>query len=175
MRRTRVFVSLFGSSLHNCRLLPPGSLVLELHGALKEDWHSAGYAALCAQDMQLRWVGVAAENAVPALAGNDTHLKHGAHSYRRSPDYAAARMNASRIIQALDAGLRADWSAAFSSYPLPVLGSIKPMHATGFQNVISGVNPPSHAQTRTTRLLLIRSIPKCAMVAASERMEGGVL
>ena len=32
-----VLVSLFGSALHNCRLLRRGGLVVELHGSLRND------------------------------------------------------------------------------------------------------------------------------------------
>ena len=37
LRRTRVLIGLFGSAFQNCRLLPPDAIVLEIHGALRED------------------------------------------------------------------------------------------------------------------------------------------
>lgn len=52
LRRTRVFVSLFGSSLHNCRWLPAEAVVVEIHGALKHDWRDSGYVRAIAA---LRW------------------------------------------------------------------------------------------------------------------------
>lgn len=133
LRRTRVYVSLFGSSLHNCRLLPAGSIVIEIHGALREDWHQGAYAPLCAQSMGLRWVGFAAQNAVPAFA-----LSHGAasksmkasnSSYRRSPDYHTARVDTERFLAVLDAALRANWTEALRAYPFPIFGATKPQHA----------------------------------------------
>ena len=63
----QVFISLFGSTLHNCRFLPPEAVVLEIHGALKNDvgppdWYL--YYNLCQRVMGLRWVGFAASNAM---------------------------------------------------------------------------------------------------------------
>ena len=49
-----MFISLFGSALNNCRFLPPESVVVEIHGALKDDWPSNGYGSLCAESMGLR-------------------------------------------------------------------------------------------------------------------------
>ena len=45
VRRTAVFISLFGAAIANCRFLPPGSLVLQLHGALKGE--VTGNAPVC--------------------------------------------------------------------------------------------------------------------------------
>ena len=117
LRRTRVFVSLFSSALHSCRLLPPGSIVVEIHGALLNDWSDSGYAWLCAEQMGLRWVGVAADDAVPAFEAAADRLQ-------RLPDFSHARVNASLLLEVIDAALRADWRAAFRAYPLPVLGPV---------------------------------------------------
>ena len=35
LRRTRVYVALFGAALASCRLLPPGAIVVQISGALK--------------------------------------------------------------------------------------------------------------------------------------------
>jgi len=145
LRRTRVMISLFSSSLHNCRLLPPGSVVVEIHGALGEDWLDSGYAMLCADHMRLRWVGVAAENAVPALTDETT-------GFTKSPDYLHARANATKLIEVLDAALRADWKAALSSYPLPVFGVVKRADAALAHNITLGRS--SALQRGTVRNLL---------------------
>ena len=139
LRRTRVLVSLFGSALHGCRLLPPGSIVVEIHGALKEDWHAPGYAALCANSMRLYWIGLAAQNAVPAFMSASAHSKKSNASYRLSADYATARINSSELLRVIDAGLRADWHSALRSYPLPVFGAIKGEHAMNAHAIRSGV------------------------------------
>ena len=45
IRRTRYMAVLFGAAISNCRFLPPGSLVLRLHGALKGE--VTGNAPVC--------------------------------------------------------------------------------------------------------------------------------
>ena len=57
LRRTRVLISLFSSSLHNCRFLPPEAAVLEIFGAVKGELHSGLmlYDDICRKRMQLRW------------------------------------------------------------------------------------------------------------------------
>mmetsp|Transcript_17240 Transcript_17240/g.48020 ORF Transcript_17240/g.48020 Transcript_17240/m.48020 type:complete len:388 (-) Transcript_17240:151-1314(-) len=67
LSRTRVLVALFGSALHNCRLLAPPALVVEIHGALISDHGESDvwlYARLCTE-MGHRWVGVPVPNALP--------------------------------------------------------------------------------------------------------------
>ena len=122
LRRTRVYVSLFSSALHLCRLLPPGSIVVELHGALLVDWQDAGYAQLCAASMGLRWVGVAALNAVPALS--NPLLAVDKAKLALSPDFARARVDANRLVASVDAALAGDWPGAIRQYPLPVFGLV---------------------------------------------------
>lgn len=56
-----ILVSLFGSALHSCRLMRPGSLVVEIHAALKSDFDTSSdhmYDKLCT-GAGLRWVGYA--------------------------------------------------------------------------------------------------------------------
>ena len=38
MRRASVFISLFGSALHNCHWMRPGAIVIEIRGAMKNDF-----------------------------------------------------------------------------------------------------------------------------------------
>ena len=56
-----VVVSLFGSSLHNCHLVPNGSIVVELHGALKNDVDPSNdyfYRRTC-EPVGVHWIGYA--------------------------------------------------------------------------------------------------------------------
>ena len=66
----------FGSSLHNCRLMRPGSLVVEIHAALKNDFGPGDdhmYAKLCG-DLGMRWVGYAPLAPFRPIVNNDTVL-----------------------------------------------------------------------------------------------------
>lgn len=64
-------VSLFGSSLQNCRFMAPGSAVIEIHGALqndfghRDDYH---YQRLCAGKLGLNWAGFAPTGFRPDAA-----------------------------------------------------------------------------------------------------------
>jgi len=56
LRRTTLMIALFGSSLHNCRFLPEGAMVLEIHGALKGETSRSAfslYPTICRQEMGL--------------------------------------------------------------------------------------------------------------------------
>ena len=53
-------VSLFGSAMHNCRFMANGSLLVEIHGALRNDF--AGdyyYQRICEGPLGIRWLGYA--------------------------------------------------------------------------------------------------------------------
>jgi hypothetical protein len=67
--RTRLLIGLFGSGLHNCRLMPAGSVVVEIHGALRNDFQDDyGYYNLCANTCGLRHVHLVVEDAHPRYA-----------------------------------------------------------------------------------------------------------
>ena len=52
-----IMVSLFGSSLHNCRFMAAGSTVIEIHGALKHDFgEDYFYERICARALGHHWV-----------------------------------------------------------------------------------------------------------------------
>ena len=61
--RCRIFIALFGAVLANCRLLPPGAIVVQITGALKGEIGEAStwsqYANLCGPERGLRWVAFA--------------------------------------------------------------------------------------------------------------------
>lgn len=139
LRRTRVFISVFGSSLHGCRWLPPECIVVEIRGALKRDWRESGYATLCAQEMGLRWLPVAAEGALPQPlpAGTLPALPRRAGSTLTAwPDFRAFRyprgndtshtayVDPATVTDVLSDALRGDWRGALARYPLRVFGSL---------------------------------------------------
>ena len=65
-----IFVSLFGSSMHNCRFLAPATTVVEIHGALRLELDSRAdyfYQSLCGGKLGVRWVGYAPDGFRPYL------------------------------------------------------------------------------------------------------------
>ena len=60
-------IALFGSALHNCRFMAPGATVIELHGALGNDFRHGGYWHICSCDLGLNYVGVRTTHAVPRV------------------------------------------------------------------------------------------------------------
>ena len=63
LRRTTMLIGLFGSGLHNCRFLPEGATVIQIHGALKGEIHRSSaylYRDVCQTRMGLQWAGFAA-------------------------------------------------------------------------------------------------------------------
>ena len=83
LRGARFVVGLFGSALHNCRFLRPGTTLVELHGALGNDYRHGGYWNLCNCELGLHYVGVRTAFALPRLVegrlvwGPDTPPSHG--------------------------------------------------------------------------------------------------
>lgn len=63
LRRTTMLISLFGSALHNCRFVPEGTIVLQIHGGLKGETSPGGaylYRRVCQREMGLKWAAFAA-------------------------------------------------------------------------------------------------------------------
>ena len=125
LRRTHVYISLFGSSLHNCRFLPEGSFVIELHGALKHDYgkeHGSFYFDICARECHLRWAGFAVDGAVPWLwkmtaapesSGGEIEW---IPQWHRQSDSAVARVDARGLVALIDAALQGRWSEVAARY-----------------------------------------------------------
>lgn len=66
--RSAVVISLFGSSLHNCRFVPPGAVVIQLHGATKNEWGvntDRDYYELCARRCGARWAPYRVPGSIP--------------------------------------------------------------------------------------------------------------
>jgi hypothetical protein len=74
--RSAVFISLFGSSLHNCRFLPYGALVLQMHGALKNEWENDDmYCNLC-QYHGARWLPYRVPGSIPLFTAGTGGLRY---------------------------------------------------------------------------------------------------
>ena len=115
VRRARVFISLFGSALHNCRFLPPEALVVEIHGALKNDIGVSDallYGRLCAVEMGLRWVGWAANGSAPEA------LLRKSRDARTSSAYFIATVAVPQLLGILDAAMRGEWQRAMAQYAM---------------------------------------------------------
>ena len=117
VRRSRVFISLFGSALHNCRFLPVDALVVEIRGAMKDDIGKSDvflYASLCAQSMGLRWVGYAVNgSSLTSLARRSTDAWFRTH---KVSEYFTAHVDGSQLIDVIDAALRGEWGRALAQW-----------------------------------------------------------
>ena len=116
LRRTAVFITLFGSSEHHCRWLPPGAIVLEIRGAMKNDFADVyTYPDLCARSMGLRWTGLTTPGHVPAVQRSPSgSITFGEHL--RRDDYFKARLDPEELIATLDLALRGNFSASLHRF-----------------------------------------------------------
>ena len=101
LARSRVVVGLFGSNLHTCRFFTPNTVVVELHGALKNDFAHGGYWNLCNSRHNLTYAGVVDPHAVPELIG-------GRLLYRRVESRYTGRFSPTDILDAIHYGIRSD-------------------------------------------------------------------
>lgn len=124
VRRTAVLVGLFGSALHNCRLLAPGSVVVELHGALKNDWVDPWmYATLCT-GVGLRWLGHPVEGATPSLervgarapAARAKPAAQWVHAHGPRSNYSAASVDTRALVAQLSRAADGEWRRALEHY-----------------------------------------------------------
>lgn len=119
----RVVVGLFGSGLHNCRFMAKDSTLIELHGALDQDFRNPGYWTLCNCQIGLRYVGVRIAWAVPQLInrtliyGPTSHgrLHRAYRSFRR-----VARVNATAVAEALELAVKGEVAALAHDYAADV-------------------------------------------------------
>ena len=66
-----LYVSLFGGSFNNARVMPAGAAALEIHAALKNDFGADTdylYKRLCADALGLRWFGYAPRGFRPVVS-----------------------------------------------------------------------------------------------------------
>ena len=116
LRRTAVFITLFGSSEHHCRWLPPGAIVLEIRGAMKNDFADIyTYPDLCARSMGLRWTGLTTPGHVPAVQRSQSGIITFGEHLRRD-DYFKARLDPDELIATLDLALRGNFSASLHRF-----------------------------------------------------------
>lgn len=78
MRRTKLLIALFGAAIANCRFLPPGALVLQIHGALKGEIGTATalsqYPQVCSRGLGLRWAALAVPGWATPYPSNNSDL-----------------------------------------------------------------------------------------------------
>ena len=99
VRRSVAVVALFGSALHNCRVLPSGALLIELHGALKTDVGYSDvyrYGELCSR-LGVRWIGYHCPGALPSGS-------------------AHAAVNVSALLEVVHAATHSDWEHSLGVY-----------------------------------------------------------
>lgn len=127
--RTHLLVSLWGSSLQNCRFMPARALVLELYGALVRQYgDSALYGSLCALGCGLRHVSYFVPGAVPGRGPNGT----GRVRFDVPSDMHTARVEPARVIgllrRVLPAGpcARADWAGVYGEFDAALTANVHP-------------------------------------------------
>uniref|UniRef100_A0A7S2N2S3 Glycosyltransferase 61 catalytic domain-containing protein n=1 Tax=Haptolina brevifila TaxID=156173 RepID=A0A7S2N2S3_9EUKA len=117
MRRAAVFISLFGSALHNCRFMRPGAIVIEIRGAMKNDYSDFSlYANVCAELMGVRWAGLTTEGHVPSFKRDRGTGKPIWGKPARPQDRYIARINAAALISKLELALRSNFTALIHEY-----------------------------------------------------------
>ena len=130
LRRTTLMISLFGSSLHNCRFLPPGAIVLQVHGALKGEVAARTayqFREVCEGWMGLRWAGFAVPGwrcnwydpnvslSGPSCAPDQQSTPHGS-------DFERARVEPASFVRFVAAALVGNFSQLARAYGQEILG-----------------------------------------------------
>ena len=83
--RSDLVFGLFGSGLSNCRFMRSGSTIVQLHGALKNDFGERPewmYKRLCNESLGVRWVGYATRSFRPVV----TNPERAARAAAGTPD-----------------------------------------------------------------------------------------
>jgi len=115
-RRTRLLISLFGSTFWNCLYMPPGSAVIQIHGALKNDFDAGaayGWCKLCSVNSGVRWIPFAVAAAMPQAAlGSQKRLRWcNPLGEGCSRAYSEAVVEVSALLNATDAALAGEEEA----------------------------------------------------------------
>jgi hypothetical protein len=121
--RAKLVVANFGSALHNCWLMRPGAIVVEIHGALMFDHNDEyGYYRECALVNGLRHVHYVVEDAYPAYARRHPRTlprsrrgasyKPATYSYVEPP----ALVRFLSTVLPSDAGRAVSWANLFAAY-----------------------------------------------------------
>ena len=104
LRSTRLFICLFSAALTNCQFLPPGAIVLQIHGALRgeigfrEALHQYR-AQFCTRRIGLRWAGFAAHGWRRKYPEETSH-----------EDFSHARVDPARFARFVGRALDGQWS-----------------------------------------------------------------
>ena len=144
-----VVTSLFGSALHNVRFMPPGSLAVEVHGALKNDFGRETdylYRDLCAA-VGVRWVGYATPGFRPPPPNASA-------AERSQYAYATARVDADDFVGFVEHVLRgaaadddSSLSALRAEYDRQVRAHPDPREAATAQAAGRSRRPPAQVNT----------------------------
>ena len=129
-RRTRVLVTLFGSTFWNCVYMRPGALVVQIHGALKNDFDAGaafGWCELCQKNLGIRWTAHAVADAMPSWGcddvDSDAHLMRG-HAGRparcvisrpNGSDYTA-RVDGAALVRVIDEAMAGSYQPAYTAF-----------------------------------------------------------
>jgi len=118
LARARYVVGLFGSALHNCRFMAEGTIVLELHGALINDFRNSGYWTLCNCRLGLRYVGLRTSYAVPRMVKGQA--VYGPLDALRPRSYAylhhSAEISATTLVAAFQMAVRGQFTELTQAY-----------------------------------------------------------
>ncbi|KAJ1625965.1 hypothetical protein T492DRAFT_1035894 [Pavlovales sp. CCMP2436] len=120
----RVLISLWGSSLHNCRYMRAGSLVVELHGALDSKFGDTTiYTQACSGSCGLLLAPYGVPGAFPRDARRGTeHWGHPLTNVRIKYDAKVARVDPQILVNLLkkifpaDPCALPDWLSVFVAY-----------------------------------------------------------
>lgn len=130
---TAVLITLFGSALHNCRFLPPGAIVIQLHGATKNEY-SVGtdlmYYGLCSR-LGARWVPYRIPGSIPlGVSGRNNQLFYNTTLGGLSPA-SRARVNLTDFTgRFLPSVLRGEWEGLFREFVNSRRAQTEPHRAT---------------------------------------------
>ena len=113
-----MFISLFGSALHNCRWMRPGAIVIEIRGAMRNAFADYNlYADVCAETMGLRWAGFTTEGHAPPLTSDPATGRAVWGKRVRRDEYSVAKIDAAALVSTLELALRVISRLLFTSTP----------------------------------------------------------
>ena len=112
-----MFISLFGSALHNCRWMRPGAIVIEIRGTMRNDFADYNlYADVCAETMGLRWAGLTTEGHAPPLTSDPATGRAVWGKRVRRDEYSVAKIDAAALVSTLELALRGNFTALVHEY-----------------------------------------------------------
>ena len=119
LRRTAVLISLFGSSLHNCRFLPEGAIVLQIHGALKAEVGEGSayqFRDVCERAMGLKWAAFAADGWSCNIYNRMSRDGPQCAGAKKWKDFSVARVPPHRFGEFVRSALQGDFTTIHKQY-----------------------------------------------------------